>query len=77
MLIPPPIPAYTLSPDIGPLSADQERALERCLASLCGRVAGVLVTAIRTTDLHQVVELATAAGPLLVLERGAEAALSR
>ena len=69
MLIPPPGPAYTLAPGIGPLGPDQEGALLRCLAALSGRVAGVLVTSVRTTGGHHVVEMATAVGPLLVLER--------
>jgi hypothetical protein len=69
MLIPVPLPAYTLAPDIGPLTPEQESVLHRCLVSLTGRLPGVIVTGVRTTEDHQVLEMATAEGPLLVLER--------
>lgn len=69
MLVPPPRPAYTLSPDLDDLDPGQQAALEACLAALTGRLAGVVVTAAGTTGSHHVIELATNAGTLLVLER--------
>ena len=68
MLIPPPVPAYTLDPDIGSLSAEQQRALERCLDSLVGEVGGVLVTALRTRAGAHVIEVDTASGPMTMVE---------
>lgn len=69
MLVPAPLPAYTLAPGIGPLDAGQQIALEACLAALTGRVTGVVVTAAGTTLTHHVIELMTPAGAMLVLER--------
>lgn len=73
MLIPPPSPSYTLDPDIGPLTADQERALTRCLDSLVGRVGGVVVTSLRSRAGVQVVELSTPSGPMTMVELRAAA----
>lgn len=75
MLVPPPSPAFTLSPDIEELTPGQEHLLEETLASLSGRVGGVIVTAARQTSTHEVLELETALGPLMVLERIAPVAL--
>lgn len=69
MLIPPPRPAYTLSPSLGDLSPSEHRALGRALSALTGTVSGVLVTAVRTTPLHHLLELSTVAGTVLVVER--------
>ena len=69
MLVPPPLPSYTLSPDLAPLRNGQQRALEAALGGLMGRVHGVVVTAVGTTLSHHVIELMTSAGTLLVLER--------
>jgi hypothetical protein len=69
VLIPPPRPTYTLSPAIGDLSPSEDRALGRALSALTGTVPGVLVTAVRTTPLHHLLELSTAAGTVLVVER--------
>ncbi len=69
VLVPPPLPTYTLSPDLEPLLAGQQRALEAALGGLLGRVHGVVVTAVGTTLSHHVIELMTSAGTLLVLER--------
>ncbi|MGD9573365.1 MAG: hypothetical protein AB7V62_15910 [Thermoleophilia bacterium] len=69
MLVPAPLPAYTLAPGVGPLDAGQQVALDGCLAALTGRVTGVVVTAAGTTITHHVIELMTPAGTLLVLER--------
>ena len=69
MLVPPPLPSYTLSPDVEPLRTGQQQALEAALGGLMGRVHGVVVTAVGTTLSHHVIELMTSAGTLLVLER--------
>ena len=69
MIVPPPPPAYTLSPDVPALTAGQQAALEACLSGLTGRLAGVVVTAAGTTLSHHMIELATPAGTLLILER--------
>jgi hypothetical protein len=69
LLVPPPLPAYTLAPGLAPLEPGQQAALEACLAALTGRVAGVVVTAAGTTLTHHVIELVTSAGTLLALER--------
>ena len=75
MLAPTPLPVFTLSPDIGELTPGQERLLETTLASFAGRVCGVVVTAARMTDTHDVLELETAYGPVMVVERSAPVAL--
>jgi hypothetical protein len=81
VLVPPPPPSYTLAPDIGPLRPGEQAALDACLTALTGRLSGVVVTAAGTTLSHHVLELATPAGTLLVMERirpgEAEAAAAR
>ena len=72
MLIPPPLPTYTLAPDLPPLRPGQQAALETCLDALTGRLSGVVVIAAGTTLSHHVIELLTPAGTLLVLERIAD-----
>jgi hypothetical protein len=69
LLVPPPLPAYTLAPGVGPLDGLQQAALEACLVALTGRLGGVVVTAAGTNRTHHVIELVTSAGTLLVLER--------
>ena len=69
MLVPIPLPTYTLAPDLEPLDGGQQRALEAALGGLTGRLHGVVVTACGTTLSHHVIELMTSAGTLLVLER--------
>jgi hypothetical protein len=69
VLVPPPLPAYTLAPGLRPLGPGQQRALESCLTALTGRLQGVVVTAAGTTLSHHVLELMTPAGTLMVLER--------
>jgi hypothetical protein len=69
VLVPPPPPAYTLAPGVGPLDEGQQIALDACLAALTGRLSAVVVTAAGTTVSHHVIELMTAAGSMLVLER--------
>ena len=69
MLVPAPPPAYTLAPGVGPLDEGQQIALDACLAALTGRLSAVVVTAAGTTISHHVIELMTAAGSMLVLER--------
>jgi hypothetical protein len=72
LLVPSPPPTYTLAPGLGPLDRGQQAALDACLSALTGRLTGVVVTAAGTTLSHHVIELATPAGTLLVLERVAE-----
>ncbi len=69
MLVPAPLPTYTLSPDIAPLSCGQLSALEACLTALTGRLSGVVVESAVTTPSHHVLELITPAGRLLAMER--------
>lgn len=69
MLVPAPSPAYTLAPGVRPLRPGQQAALDACLSALTGRLSGVVVTAAGTTLGHHIIELATAAGTMLVLER--------
>lgn len=69
MLVPAPLPTYTLAPDIAPLSAGQQAALDACLSALTGRLSGVLVESAVTTASHHVFELITPAGRLLAMER--------
>jgi hypothetical protein len=51
------------------LEPGQQAVLDACLSALTGRLSGVLVMAAGTTPSHHVIELATPAGSLLVLER--------
>ena len=69
MLTPTPRPAYTLSPDVPALTGGQQAALDACLSGFTGRLTGVVVTAAGTTLSHHMIELATPAGSLLILER--------
>ena len=69
MLVPSPPPAYTLSPDVPALTSGQQAALEACLTGFTGKFTGVVVTAAGTTLSHHMIELATPAGSLLILER--------
>jgi hypothetical protein len=72
VLIPPPLPTYTLAPGLPDLRTGQQHALEAALGGLTGRVHGVVVTAVGTTLSHHVIELMTSVGTLLVLERVAD-----
>ena len=62
MLIPAPLPTYTLAPGLPDLRTGQQHALEAALGGLTGRVHGVVVTAVGTTLSHHVIELLTGAG---------------
>ena len=66
MLIPPPLPAYTLAPELE-LSPRQHRALERCLDALTGKVGGVVVLSARTEGSCLLLELAAPGGSVLYL----------
>ncbi len=68
MLVPTPIPVYTLSPALDDLDAETLATIERCVASLAGHVASAVVTSIAWTERHLVVELETTMGPMLLLE---------
>lgn len=74
MLVPVPPPAYTLAPMLPALAAGQQATLEACLGALTGRLPSVLVTGAGTTLGHHMIELATPAGSLLVMERVQQAA---
>lgn len=69
MLIPIPLPVFTLAPDVEELTTTQTRMLNDCLATLDGRIAGVMVIAAKSTSTHEVLELITTNGPLTVMER--------
>ena len=69
MLVPAPLPTYTLAPDLAPLSEGQLAALETCLSALTGRVSGVVVISAVTSPSHHLIELITPAGMLLAMER--------
>ncbi len=69
MIVPPPAPSYTLAPDLDPLCPRQQAALDACLCALTGRLGGVVVTSAAMSETHLVIELMTAAGTLLMLER--------
>ena len=69
MLVPVPPPTYTLAPMLPELAAGQQAALDACLGALTGLTASVLVTGVGTTMGHHMIELATPAGSLLVMER--------
>jgi hypothetical protein len=69
VLIPPPLPTYTLAPGLPPLGAGQQHALEAALGGLTGRLHGVVVTAVGTTLSHHVIAITAMAGSVLVLAR--------
>ena len=68
MLIPPPLPNFTLSPTMADLSDEEMASVERCLAGLAGQVPGVLITSVRDRGRHRVIELQTALSPVIVSE---------
>ncbi len=68
MIIPTPVPVYTLSPALDDIDRDTLTAIERCVASLSGYVDHVLVTSLGWTERHVVIELETPLGPMLMLE---------
>jgi hypothetical protein len=68
VLVPPPAPAITLSPELEDVDPDTYAVIERCVAALTGHVGGVLVTGIGCTGRHVVVEVATAVGSVLLME---------
>ena len=69
MLIPPPAPSFTLSPALGALPGEELASIERCVASLSGKLAGVIVTDVHTRGRHRVVVLETSLGPMVISER--------
>ncbi|MFN8111445.1 MAG: hypothetical protein U0Y82_16630 [Thermoleophilia bacterium] len=68
MLVPPPPPAYTLSPALDDLDQDTLAVIERCLAALTGQVGGVLVVGVGATDRHVIVDVTTPNGSVLLME---------
>ncbi len=69
VLIPPPPPMFTLSPALMELPAEELAGVERCVASLSGKLAGVIVTDVRIRGRHRVVVLETSLGPMVISER--------
>ncbi len=69
MIVPPPRPAYTLAPGIESLSDDHERLLGGVLTYLTGRLGGLVVSRATHTETHVVLELETAVGSILIVER--------
>lgn len=61
-----PTPPYAVSPHHPPLSAGQERALASALAPRLRDGGAVVITACSTED-HHLIELTTAAGPMLIV----------
>lgn len=72
MIVPPPRPAYTLAPGIESLSEDHERLLGGVLTYLTGRLGGLVVSRATHTETHVVLELETAVGSILIVERHGE-----
>lgn len=68
MIVPPPPPAYTLSPALEDLDEDTIAVIERCVAALTGQVGAVVVIGVGVTEQHVVIELATSAGAVFLLE---------
>jgi hypothetical protein len=68
LIIPPPPPAYTLSPALDDLDEDSLAVIERCVAALTGQVGAVVVVGVGATDQHVVIEVATAVGTVLLME---------
>lgn len=68
MIIPTPMPVYTLSPALEDIDTPTFAAIERCVSSLAGYVEAVLVTSLGWTDRHVVIEMETPLGPMLMLE---------
>jgi len=69
VLVPVPPPTYTLAPGLRPLTPGQQAALDACLASLTGRLSGVLVVSAATSSSHHLIELITPGGTMLAMER--------
>jgi hypothetical protein len=67
VLIPAPMPAFTLAPGVD-LDFDDHVALRDALAVLTGRVAAVLVTGVRRSGPSWLVELHTPLGRLIVID---------
>lgn len=68
MLVPPPLPAYTLSPALDDLDEDTLAVIERCLRALTGQVGGVVIVGVGATDKHVIIDLATTGGSVLLME---------
>jgi hypothetical protein len=68
VIVPPPAPAITLSPELEDVDPETYEVIARCVSALTGQVAGVIVTGIGCTDHHVVVEVSTALGGILLME---------
>jgi hypothetical protein len=69
VLIPPPVPVITLSPALSELPDTELESVERCVASLAGKIAGVLVTDVHVRGRHRIVKLETTIGSMVISER--------
>ena len=69
VIIPLPLPRYSLAPDVPSLETAPRAAVERCLRSVVGLAGAALVMDVTTTAEHHVIDLQTEAGRLLLLER--------
>lgn len=74
MIVPTPIPVYTLSPLLEDMDLQTLVAVERCIASLTGHVGAVLVTGVGWTERHIVIELESMMGPMVLMELEPDAA---
>ncbi len=61
MIVPPPPPAYTLSPALEDIDDDTIAVIERCVAALTGQVGAVVVIGVGATE-------ATSVGPVFLME---------
>lgn len=68
MIVPSPLPVFTLCPTLENIDSETLAAIERCVRSLSGYVETALVTSLGWTDRHVVIELETPLGPMLMLE---------
>jgi hypothetical protein len=68
MLVPPPMPTYTLAPAIDHLSAEQMDFVERCVCSLTGQVATVFISDLRFTERQRSMQATSSVGDLLIIE---------
>lgn len=68
VLVPPPPPAYTLSPALDDVDPDTLAVIERCISALTGQVGGVVIVGVGATDRHVIIDLATTGGSVLLME---------
>ncbi|HMM48410.1 MAG TPA: hypothetical protein PKE32_02185 [Miltoncostaeaceae bacterium] len=71
MLIPVPLPTYTVSPLIAPLSGSHRRTVEDGLRALADEIPTAIVTGVGSGLGGEIVELAVNSGRVILLERAA------